>query len=48
MVLARWADSIAASRLSLLPMSTPSESTITALRPGCFFISSSEARKTAS
>lgn len=44
MVLARCALSRADTSDSLLPRSTPSETTTIALRPVCFFMSSFDAR----
>ena len=47
-VSARWAASTASCRVLSLPKSTPSESTISALRPVCFLMTSYAARTTAS
>jgi hypothetical protein len=48
MVSARWAASMEEASDSLLPLSTPSERMMMALRPVCLLINSSEARKRAS
>ena len=48
MVSARWAASIDDISVSLLPLSTPSERMITALRPFNLLINSSEERNSAS
>src|ERR1700730_17004234 len=48
MVSARWPASMDLTRLSLLPLSPPSERMMRALRPFCLDMISSEARKRAS